>query len=177
VPYKVVKAAKRRRQRRDRRQDLLAARNFLDDSAEDEADAEAFLGEPIAQAVVTVPAYFNDSQRQATKDAGAPIAGLEVLISKLTLLERYLEAPFAATLRLSHFKTLSWRTPRALRSWSACANLAAADCTRTFCAHRSTSLTGLSALPENIVRRSGLGQRIVRYQKSVSFFGPRPHHL
>ena len=41
-------------------------------------DAEAFLGEPVTQAVITVPAYFNDSQRQATKDAGK-IAGLEVL--------------------------------------------------------------------------------------------------
>src|SRR5690606_21591621 len=40
------------------------------------ADAEAYLGEKITQAVITVPAYFNDSQRQATKDAGA-IAGLE----------------------------------------------------------------------------------------------------
>jgi molecular chaperone DnaK len=42
------------------------------------ADAEAYLGEGITQAVITVPAYFNDSQRQATKDAGR-IAGLEVL--------------------------------------------------------------------------------------------------
>ncbi|WP_338438664.1 molecular chaperone DnaK [Synechococcus elongatus] len=41
-------------------------------------DAEAFLGEPITQAVITVPAYFTDAQRQATKDSGA-IAGLEVL--------------------------------------------------------------------------------------------------
>jgi molecular chaperone DnaK len=41
-------------------------------------DAEAYLGEPVRQAVITVPAYFNDSQRQATKDAGQ-IAGLEVL--------------------------------------------------------------------------------------------------
>jgi molecular chaperone DnaK len=41
-------------------------------------DAEAFLGEPVRQAVITVPAYFNDAQRQATKDAGR-IAGLEVL--------------------------------------------------------------------------------------------------
>ena len=41
-------------------------------------DAEAYLGEPVTQAVITVPAYFNDSQRQATKDAGK-IAGLEVL--------------------------------------------------------------------------------------------------
>jgi molecular chaperone DnaK len=42
------------------------------------ADAEAYLGEPVTQAVITVPAYFDDSQRQATKDAGR-IAGLEVL--------------------------------------------------------------------------------------------------
>ncbi len=42
------------------------------------ADAEAYLGETVMQAVITVPAYFNDSQRQATKDAGK-IAGLEVL--------------------------------------------------------------------------------------------------
>jgi len=41
-------------------------------------DAEAALGQPVAQAVITVPAYFNDAQRQATKDAGR-IAGLEVL--------------------------------------------------------------------------------------------------
>jgi molecular chaperone DnaK len=41
-------------------------------------DAEAYLGEPVKQAVITVPAYFNDSQRQATKDAGR-IAGLDVL--------------------------------------------------------------------------------------------------
>ena len=42
------------------------------------ADAEAYLGETVSQAVITVPAYFNDSQRQATKDAGK-IAGLDVL--------------------------------------------------------------------------------------------------
>ncbi|HZW03896.1 MAG TPA: Hsp70 family protein, partial [Anaerolineaceae bacterium] len=42
------------------------------------ADAEAYLGEPVTQAVITVPAYFNDAQRNATKDAGK-IAGLEVL--------------------------------------------------------------------------------------------------
>ncbi|MDU2242206.1 MAG: molecular chaperone DnaK [Paenibacillus sp.] len=42
------------------------------------ADAEAYLGQPVTQAVITVPAYFNDSQRQATKDAGK-IAGLDVL--------------------------------------------------------------------------------------------------
>ena len=51
--------------------------------------AEAFLGEDTPQAVVTVPAYFNDSQRQATKDAGK-IAGLEVL--------RIINEPTAAAL-------------------------------------------------------------------------------
>jgi len=53
------------------------------------ADAEAFLGEKITQAVITVPAYFNDSQRQATKDAGK-IAGLDVL--------RIINEPTAASL-------------------------------------------------------------------------------
>ncbi|MDA9639790.1 molecular chaperone DnaK [SAR116 cluster bacterium] len=52
-------------------------------------DAEAYLGESVAQAVITVPAYFNDSQRQATKDAGK-IAGLEVL--------RIINEPTAAAL-------------------------------------------------------------------------------
>ena len=52
-------------------------------------DAEAYLGEPVKQAVITVPAYFNDSQRQATKDAGK-IAGLEVM--------RIINEPTAAAL-------------------------------------------------------------------------------
>ena len=53
------------------------------------ADAEAYLGEPVNEAVITVPAYFNDAQRQATKDAGK-IAGLEVL--------RIINEPTAASL-------------------------------------------------------------------------------
>ncbi|MCL6645569.1 MAG: molecular chaperone DnaK, partial [Dehalococcoidia bacterium] len=53
------------------------------------ADAEAYLGEPVTEAVITVPAYFNDAQRQATKDAGK-IAGLEVL--------RIINEPTAASL-------------------------------------------------------------------------------
>lgn len=52
-------------------------------------DAEAFLGEPVTEAVITVPAYFNDAQRQATKDAGQ-IAGLKVL--------RIINEPTAAAL-------------------------------------------------------------------------------
>jgi len=53
------------------------------------SDAEAYLGEPVSKAVITVPAYFNDSQRQSTKDAGK-IAGLEVL--------RIINEPTAAAL-------------------------------------------------------------------------------
>ena len=53
------------------------------------ADAESYLGEKVTQAVITVPAYFNDSQRQATKDAGA-IAGLDV--------KRIINEPTAAAL-------------------------------------------------------------------------------
>lgn len=53
------------------------------------ADAENYLGQKVTQAVITVPAYFNDSQRQATKDAGK-IAGLEVL--------RIINEPTAAAL-------------------------------------------------------------------------------
>ena len=53
------------------------------------ADAESYLGEPVTHAVITVPAYFNDAQRQATKDAGK-IAGLEV--------QRIINEPTAAAL-------------------------------------------------------------------------------
>ena len=53
------------------------------------ADAESYIGSPVTQAVITVPAYFNDAQRQATKDAGK-IAGLEVL--------RIINEPTAAAL-------------------------------------------------------------------------------
>ncbi|GGD71641.1 molecular chaperone DnaK [Paenibacillus nasutitermitis] len=60
------------------------------------ADAEAYLGQSVSQAVITVPAYFNDSQRQATKDAGK-IAGLEVL--------RIINEPTAAALAYGLEKT------------------------------------------------------------------------
>ena len=58
--------------------------------------AEAYLGQPAKNAVVTVPAYFNDSQRQATKDAGQ-IAGLNVL--------RVINEPTAAALAYGMDKT------------------------------------------------------------------------
>ena len=60
------------------------------------ATAESYLGEPVTRAVITVPAYFNDSQRQATKDAGK-IAGLEV--------ERIINEPTAAALAYGVDKT------------------------------------------------------------------------
>ena len=55
--------------------------------------AESYLGEKVDKAVITVPAYFNDAQRQATKDAGK-IAGLEV--------ERIINEPTAAALALRY---------------------------------------------------------------------------
>ncbi len=93
VPYKVVKAANG-----DAHIQVLVngeAKTFSPPEisamilAKLKADAEAKLGEKITQAVVTVPAYFNDSQRQATKDAGK-IAGLDVL--------RIINEPTAASL-------------------------------------------------------------------------------
>jgi len=60
------------------------------------ADAEAYLGDKVTEAVITVPAYFNDSQRQATKDAGT-IAGLNVL--------RIINEPTAASLAYGMDKT------------------------------------------------------------------------
>ena len=93
VPYKVVKAANG-----DAHIQVVVngeTRTFSPPEisamilAKLKSDAEAKLGETITQAVVTVPAYFNDSQRQATKDAGK-IAGLEVL--------RIINEPTAASL-------------------------------------------------------------------------------
>jgi len=78
VPYKVVKA-----QNGDARVEIRGKVNSPPEISalilrKLKEAAEAYLGEKVTQAVITVPAYFNDSQRQATKDAGA-IAGLEVL--------------------------------------------------------------------------------------------------
>src|SRR5512142_177098 len=64
------------------------------------AVAESYLGRPVTQAVVTVPAYFNDNQRQATKDAGR-IAGLDVL--------RILNEPTAAALAYGFGRDVSQR--------------------------------------------------------------------
>ena len=67
----------------------ILAGNFRYDSSEAEKDAEGYLGETVTEAVITVPAYFNDAQRQATKDAGK-IAGLDV--------KRIINEPTAAAL-------------------------------------------------------------------------------
>ena len=78
-------------------------------------DAEKYLGEKVTEAVITVPAYFTDSQRQATKDAGK-IAGLEV--------KRIINEPTAAA--RSTFLSLNWATvclkflqPQATTAWAA----------------------------------------------------------
>ena len=63
------------------------------------ADAEAYLGQPVTEAVITVPAYFNDAQRQATKDAGK-IAGLEV--------KRIINEPTAAALAAARSMSPFW---------------------------------------------------------------------
>ena len=81
------------------------------------ADAEAYLGEPVTNAVITVPAYFNDAQRQATKDAGT-IAGLKV--------DRIVNEPTAAALAygLEKGKSSSWySTSVAVPSTSPCLRL------------------------------------------------------
>uniref|UniRef100_A0ACD5H0J9 Hsp70 family protein n=1 Tax=Desertifilum tharense IPPAS B-1220 TaxID=1781255 RepID=A0ACD5H0J9_9CYAN len=66
-------------------------------------DASKYLGETVTQAVITVPAYFNDSQRQATKDAGK-IAGIEVL--------RIINEPTAASLVLRFRQKIQRNHPR-----------------------------------------------------------------
>ena len=90
LPYTIVAARQRRREGAHPRPRVLAPRRsraFV--LMEIKAFAEDFLGEEITEAIITVPAYFNDSQRQATRDAGK-IAGLEVL--------RIINEPTAAAL-------------------------------------------------------------------------------
>ena len=88
MPYKIVKAGTGVRVE-------LAGKQYSPEEVSGmilsklKADAEKFLGEPVTEAVITVPAYFDDSQRQATKDAGK-IAGLEV--------KRIINEPTAAAL-------------------------------------------------------------------------------
>ena len=93
VPYKVVEAANGDAdvevEVERQAQAIQPAGNLGDDPGQAQGRRRSELGEKITQAVITVPAYFNDSQRQATKDAGR-IAGLEVL--------RIINEPTAASL-------------------------------------------------------------------------------
>ena len=87
------------------------------------ADAEAYLGEPVTDAVITVPAYFNNAQREATKDAGK-IAGLNVL--------RIINEPTAASLAYGLDKEAPTRrssssTSAAARSTCRCSSSARAS--------------------------------------------------
>jgi molecular chaperone DnaK len=95
VPYEIVKGDNGDAWVEGRRQEILPAR-FRLHPAEDEGNRRSYLGEKVEQAVITVPAYFNDAQRQATKDAGK-IAGLEVL--------RIINEPTAAALAYGLDKT------------------------------------------------------------------------
>ncbi len=89
VPYEIVKAKNGDAWIKANGKEMAAPEVSARVLAKIKADAEAYFGHPVSKAVVTVPAYFNDSQRQATKDAGK-IAGLEVL--------RIINEPTAAAL-------------------------------------------------------------------------------
>ena len=89
VPYEIVKGPNGDAWVRAHGQDYSPQQISAFTLAKLKEDAEAYLGETVTQAVITVPAYFNDAQRQATKDAGK-IAGLEVL--------RIINEPTAAAL-------------------------------------------------------------------------------
>ena len=90
-PFQLADDLQRRRSsaHQDRRSHLHSAGNFRPGSAPAQAQRRALFRRPVTQAVITVPAYFNDAQRQATKDAGR-IAGLNVL--------RLVNEPTAASL-------------------------------------------------------------------------------
>ncbi len=89
MPYKIVKAENGDAWVEARGQKLAAQQISAEILMKMKKTAENYLGEPVTEAVITVPAYFNDSQRQATKDAGR-IAGLEV--------KRIINEPTAAAL-------------------------------------------------------------------------------
>ena len=89
MPYKIIKAANGDAWVEANGQELAPPQISAEVLRKMKKTAEDYLGEPVSKAVITVPAYFNDSQRQATKDAGK-IAGLEVL--------RIINEPTAAAL-------------------------------------------------------------------------------
>lgn len=89
VPYKIIKADNGDAWVRVKNQDKAPPQISAEVLRKMKKTAEDYLGEEVKEAVITVPAYFNDSQRQATKDAGR-IAGLEV--------KRIINEPTAAAL-------------------------------------------------------------------------------
>ena len=93
VPYKIIKADNGDAWVRVNNQDKAPPQVSAEVLRKMKKTAEDYLGEEVNSAVITVPAYFNDSQRQATKDAGR-IAGLEV--------KRIINEPTAAALAYGH---------------------------------------------------------------------------
>ena len=135
---------RRKRRDKDRRarnwQGLRAGRDLRDDPSEAKDGRGEVLGEKVTKAVITVPAYFNDSQRQATKNAGR-IAGLEVL--------RIINEPTAAALaygldRKKNETILVWTreaarsTSRYLRLETECLKSSPPQATRTWVATTTT---------------------------------------
>ena len=98
MPYKIVKSKKGDAWVRANGKDMSPEEVSAKILTKMKETAESYLGKPVTQAVITVPAYFNDSQRQATKDAGK-IAGLEVL--------RIINEPTAAALAYGMDKNAS----------------------------------------------------------------------
>jgi hypothetical protein len=88
---------------RSQRREKIARPDLRHGSAKNEGNRREFLGEKVTKAVITVPAYFNDSQRQATKDAGK-IAGLEVSASSTN--RRLRRWPTASTKNLPAHRRL-----------------------------------------------------------------------
>ena len=125
VPYEVVKGPNEDVRVAGGGQGVRPAGDLRDDPAEAEADAEAYLGEPVTDAVVTVPAYFNNAQREATKDAGK-VAGLNVLRSSTSRPRR--RSPTASTRRARSTRSSS-STSAAARSTSRCSSSARASTT------------------------------------------------
>ena len=107
--------------------------------------AEDYLGEPVTEAVITVPAYFNDSQRQATKDAGR-IAGLDV--------KRIINEPTAAALAFGMDKT-GGRTARSRSTtWAAARSTSRSSRSRTSTARSSSRCSRPTATPSSAARTS-----------------------
>ena len=123
MPYQIVKADNGDAWVEVRGQKLAPQQISAEILRKMKKTAEDYLGEPVTEAVITVPAYFNDSQRQATKDAGR-IAGLEV--------KRIINEPTAASSKslMSMAKSsLKCSPPTATPSWAAKTSTSASSTT------------------------------------------------